>query len=379
MRILRGRDLNCGDFSDYADLRRIDLSGAHLRSAEFRDAKLEGISFTGALLQGAFLDGAELQGASLDAAELQDASLHNARLQGASLDYAKLQGASLDRAQLQGASLIRAQLQGASLDRAQLQGASLDFARLQGASLVSARLQGASLTDAQIQGAFLNNAQLQGASLNGAKLQGASLSSAKLQGVMLDNASLGNAILSGVSIWGAREALCVNARITDLIYEAVIDVGEARRNEQNPASPDEIEKLISEWVAQIPGEKKEAVRKKLRQRLTPAKDDTELAEAWRRCEDESRKISQEEFDGRYVTVLRAEVCDAENNGAAIGSVVARNLISKNKARHEFNSNLAHALLGEDGKPCTAAKDYDQDTKTILREAASPPPAKAAPK
>src|SRR6185295_4666901 len=131
-RILRGRDLNCGDFSDFADLRRIDLTGAQLTNASFIQSKLQGATLRDAQLQGASLRFAQLQGASLFAAQLRDASLFAAQLQGASLNRAQLQGASLFAAALQGASLDEAQLQGASLDRARLQGASLDGAQLQG-------------------------------------------------------------------------------------------------------------------------------------------------------------------------------------------------------------------------------------------------------
>ncbi len=114
-RIRRERDYNCGDFSEYADLRRVDLSGALLRDADFKNTKLEGASLAGVQLQGASLEGAQLRGASLDSAHLQGASLDRAQLQGASLANAQLQGASLDAVYLQGASLL-----GANLDHAML-------------------------------------------------------------------------------------------------------------------------------------------------------------------------------------------------------------------------------------------------------------------
>jgi uncharacterized protein YjbI with pentapeptide repeats len=130
-RVVRDRDLNCGDFSEYADLRRIDLSGARLRDANFTDAKLEGVSFAQSQLQSASLYGARLQGASLDGAQLQGASLNIAELSGASLNGADLRGASLNGADLRGASLHDAKLQGAFLRRAKLQGAFLFRALLQ--------------------------------------------------------------------------------------------------------------------------------------------------------------------------------------------------------------------------------------------------------
>jgi uncharacterized protein YjbI with pentapeptide repeats len=144
-RSVRDRDLNCGDFSDFADLRRIDWTGAHLRQANFNDAKLEGATLALTDLQDASLDSAQLQGASLDQAQLQGASLYIAQLQGASLDEAQLQGAYLKGAQLQGASLADAGLQAAFLSVAHLQGAFLDLAELQGASFFAAHLQSVSI------------------------------------------------------------------------------------------------------------------------------------------------------------------------------------------------------------------------------------------
>jgi uncharacterized protein YjbI with pentapeptide repeats len=380
-RILRDRDLNCGDFSDYADLRRIDLSGAHLRNANFQFAKLEGVSFTGAQLQGAFLRAAKLQGASLNRVRLQGAFLSFAALPGASLDRAQLQSASLDGAGLQGASLVLADLQGASLNDADLQGANLASANLQGTFLDRAQLQGASLGFAKLRGASLAEAGLQGASLDHAQLQGASLDGAQLQGASLQDAGLDDAILSGAWIWRAHSANCAGARITDPKNDEIIAV----RGNSKPilATSDEIEKFITGWVSEIPGQgRKDDVRQTLRERLVtdPAKDDTAaLGEVWRGCESESRKMSQEEFDERHVTVLRETVCDAGSDGAAIGGGVAYNWISNEEDRREFSAKLARALLGEGGKPCAPAMDYSERTKTQLRDAAGPPPVTIAPK
>ena len=85
---LRGRDFNCANFSDYADLRRVDLAGASLRGASFYGSKLQGASLDKAQLQGAFLNFAQLQGASLDSAQLQGADLRQARLTEAVLSRA---------------------------------------------------------------------------------------------------------------------------------------------------------------------------------------------------------------------------------------------------------------------------------------------------
>jgi uncharacterized protein YjbI with pentapeptide repeats len=373
-RILRDRDLNCGDFSDYADLRRMDLSGAHLRSADFQTSKLDGISFTGSRLTGALFDSAQLKGASLRRAELQGASFTFADLQGASMSDAQLQGASFILTGLQGAALDDAKLQGAVFEVADLQGASLNDASLQGASLDGAELQAASLGRAKLQGASLRRTQLQGAFLNGTKLQGASLNDAKLQGASLRNAGLNDAILSGAWIWGARDANCANARVTDPKNDAPVGVSD----ELGPKTSDQIEKIITMWIAKIPeGRRKENAHKMLRERLTVTEGDiAALGEAWRRCESEAQKISQDEFEDRHIAVLRGTVCDAESDGAAIAKGVLRNWLFQGDEKRGFDAKLAHALLGDDGKPCAPAKYYDEYTKTRLRRAAGEPPATA---
>jgi hypothetical protein len=163
-----------------------------------------------------------------------------------------------------------------------------------------------------------------------------------------------------------------------------------------PATPDQIEPAITEWITEIPEEpRKEHLRKLLLERLTtdPAKHNTAaLGEVWLSCENESRKVSQEEFDFRHVAILREVVCDASSDGAAIGRGVARIWIRRRfrlppgfvvkdlkDERREYSAKLARALLGDDGQPCAPAKDYDDDTRTLLREAAGLPPVAIAPK
>jgi uncharacterized protein YjbI with pentapeptide repeats len=358
-RILRGRDFNCGDFSSYADLRRIDFSRADLREANFTGSKLEGVSFSKS----------QLQGASFIAAQLQGASLDGAHLQGGDFRVAGLQGASLQDTNLQGADLRLAQLQGAILDRAQLQGASLNDAELQGTTLDGAKFQGASLNGAQLQGSILDHAQLQGASLNGTQLQGASFV----------DTGLDNAILSGAWIWRASLETCGGARITHPRNDAVILVGFPRKKDPVPID-DQLADFIEESAAKIAGVKsQERVRRILRKRLTTdaSKDNDVLAKVWLDCE--SRNVAPQEFDDRHVIALRAAVCDASSDGASIGKGVARNWISKDQDRREFSIKLARALLGEDGTPCASAKYYDDRTKALLRDASGVLPAAIAPK
>jgi uncharacterized protein YjbI with pentapeptide repeats len=219
-RLLRERDFNCADFSEFADLRRVDFTNTSLRGALFELSKL--------------------QGASLADAQLQGASLANAQLQGAYLIAAHLQGASLNYAQLQGADLQGAQLQGADLDHAQLQGASLADAQLQGANLQGAQLQGARLHGAELQGADLDYAQLQGASLANAQLQGASLSVATLTG---------SALLSA-AVWRARNASCRDAHVQDSKYDPIIRFHPGPNNSVH-ATPEAAAKFIDDAVIGI--------------------------------------------------------------------------------------------------------------------------------
>ena len=377
---LRGRDFNCADFSDYADLRRVDLTDASLRGASFNGSKLQGVTFEKAQLQGASLEKTQLQGASLDKAQLQGASLDRAQLQGASLDRAQLQGASLHFAQLQGASFWGAKLQGASLFGAQLQGASLNAAQLQGASLKWAKLQGASLIYAQLQGASLEFVQLQGASLNAAQLQGANLS----------DAALTEAVLSEAAVWHTRNGDCEGASIQGSKYDAIIQFDFWRPAKSIQATPDATAKFIDDATAGIPGTKiKQQAINRMRAGLIvdPAKDDTaQIAKVWHICEEESAKVSQAEFDKKHATFLRDLVCNAEESRQAIAKGIIRKWIAvaeslflpNQEHRDAVRAQLARGLLGEDGKPCAATKDLDEADVKKLRAAIARAPKPTSP-
>lgn len=358
-RRLRGRDLNCGDFSDYADLRRVDLTGAYLRGAMFQNAKLQGASLVGTHLQGAFLIDAQLQGASLD----------NAQLQGAYLSEAQLQGASLDKAQLQGANLFITQLQGASLSGARLQGAYLLGAQLQGAYLEDTRLQGATLNDTQLQGASLKFARLQGAFLQAAQLQDASLSHTSLQGASLYNADMDRSILSFMWIWRAENAACWKARVFSPLPDAVIDKGEQDDDEPVPATPEKIAKFIKDSVADIPNaERRENVANTMRTRLVvdSAADDTlAIASRWADCYEKTRKIPEDKFDQEHAASLRDLVCNATSNREEIARGIIRNWISNDDSLRDYSTRLARGLLGRDGRECDATRDFGEKTKIHL--------------
>jgi uncharacterized protein YjbI with pentapeptide repeats len=384
--LFRDRNFNCGDFSEFADLRHVDFSGARLRSARFKNSKLDGAVLDRAQLQGASFEEAHIIGASLKEAHLQGASLTLAELDSANLDLAELQRASLVRTRLAGASLSGAQLQGASLFDTQLQGASLWNAQLQGASLLRAMLQGALLTGAQLQGAFISGSKLQGALLNRANLAGAFVgesdvgakSIAELQGVSLKDAVLDHTILSRVRVWRTRDANCLGARVIDPDSSAVI--GQRANGALIPAMKDEIEKLIASSTSKIPElmNRKELMAKSMYTRLVvEGNDDTEtLAGVWHQCA--SAVDNEKDFDDRHIDILRKLVCDAKDS-SPISFGITRNWISDDHQRVEFKSKLAQVLLDEDGRLCAATKRYDEWTIKRLRAAASPPPAQPAPK
>jgi len=110
----------------------------------------------------------------------------------------------------------------------------------------------------------------------------------------------------------------------------------------------------------------------------PTKDDSAArAEAWLECAEASGKISQEDFESAHAALLRDLVCQADD-GRAIGRGIANNWLSGDSSisRQEYSPQiataLARSLLGEDGKECPVAKDYDESTKRLLRAAAGPP-------
>ncbi|WP_338829113.1 pentapeptide repeat-containing protein [Bradyrhizobium sp. 27S5] len=371
-RIFRDRDLNCSDLAD-SDLRRVDLTAAQLVGANLNRADLRGAS----------IDFANLRRASLHRADLRNASLKHARLHSASLMGAQLQGAFLEAAMAYGANLSAANLDGAYLRLAMLSGAILS-GTLRGANLQSAKLQGANLSSAWLEGALLDYAELQGASLFEARLGGASLVRAQLQGADLRSIRLTDAKI-GAAVWRAQLPLgflfrpeCGGAHVQEIdsasiiqFYydEKLIDLnGEEVRPIQ--ATPEAISSFIEESVSYIlDSEVKETVKNRMRYRLIvdPIDDDV-LAKEWAECKKASTQIPQVEFDKRHADFLRDLACDANVSRNAIAKGIISNWISVEKDRRDFSAQLARGLLGEGGKHCFAAKDFDEDDKEKLREA-----------
>jgi hypothetical protein len=82
-------------------------------------------------------------------------------------------------------------------------------------------------------------------------------------------------------------------------------------------------------------------------------------------------------------VLRSIVCDAKYNVEAIAQGIVRNWVSISRgfpSRRDFSARLARGMLGEDGRACATAREYDKETTESLHFFAnlSPAPARGAP-
>ena len=198
-----------GWFPDFEcqEIRKIDLTGAHLPRVQLQGSKLYAVILREAGLWEADLRGADLSESWLKRAKLNNAKLQKAVLRGASLTEADLNGASLTEADLTGANLIDTDLSKVeSLSGANLkdmlysskqhfpEGTDLSAAILvgPGTNLKSADLEGhnlarINLTRINLRGANLRHANLQEADLTGANLIDADLSRANLSGAILNN------------------------------------------------------------------------------------------------------------------------------------------------------------------------------------------------
>ena len=174
------------DLSD-ADLRDVDLSGAHLSDALMRKVDARGARFAGASLNAAYLREARLAGADLTRAELEGANLAEAELDDACLFDAIAYRASLNGALARRADLRKVGLSGADLSFADLSDADLREAALNGAALREADLTNADLRGADLSGAQLVETQLQGANLSGCQVYGVSAWNVGLAGTRQDD------------------------------------------------------------------------------------------------------------------------------------------------------------------------------------------------
>ena len=90
----------CDENLSDADLREVNLSGAHLVQADLCRADLRGANLFRASMSGTDLIGADLRGANLCGVELCYANLHEANLCGVDLKEVNLEGAILHRTDL---------------------------------------------------------------------------------------------------------------------------------------------------------------------------------------------------------------------------------------------------------------------------------------
>jgi uncharacterized protein YjbI with pentapeptide repeats len=134
----------------YAELIKINLSGANLSSMQLEGANFAGGNLTNADLTGTDLSKTNLTGANLTNANLIDANLIEANLTGAVLTNAKLINADL-----MNVNLTKANLTGANLTKTDLTGANLTSA-----NLTNANLTGADLTDVNLTNATIDKRQL---------------------------------------------------------------------------------------------------------------------------------------------------------------------------------------------------------------------------
>jgi uncharacterized protein YjbI with pentapeptide repeats len=376
---LRGRDLNCGDFSDGADLRRVDLTGAQLRGASLRSVKL----------QGASLNDAKLQGASLNGAQLQGAFLNRAQLQGSSLESAQLQGASLDSAQFQRASLARAKLQEASLNSANFNGANLEYALLLGVFLVDTEFQGAVLDHAQLYAAYFKRAKLQGVSFVSAGLQGAifddvnlrgaSFARARLQGSgITDNSNLSLADFSYAFLWHTARSVCDEFLANNTNLEPIVGNDIGNPGKYLDATSEGLETLITRILEQGTLEQgtanfKNSIRKTLQQRLSPTfqKESTSNSDFWQRCAENVKDKYQEKLANYLVDLA----CNDDSIERDIATGIARNRVIRELYVDDTSGDLsrpaanfiARSLLGLDGKTCPGADKLDAMTKEQLKK------------
>jgi uncharacterized protein YjbI with pentapeptide repeats len=376
---LRGRRLEGASLA-FADLRKVDFTGARLRDAVFVGADLRNTKFecswTGtrlecadlrgadlreAKLQGASLDGARLTRAILIMAQMQGASLRKAQLQGAWLQGAQLEGASLDEALLWGAQLDNTSpwfLHGASLDGAQLQGASLNFAQLQGASLDKAQLQGASLDKAQLQGASLASTQLQGASLVGAQLQGAVLVNTQLQGASLVGTQLQEASLIRIFVWRANtwdrkgEGALVSEPEYQPKYHLLGCAFEPWGCDWSAGAFTELTQLIKRQVPKGDRQDKALNRIEILDPAKPWPDELEEEKAW--ADLVRLSPSPDVYEKALAVRLREMGCDANLGPYVISGFI----LNPNNARFPWDSPqwnaLAAAFLDEAHCPATRA-------------------------
>lgn len=365
-RNFRHRDLSCANFQ-FADLRRVDLTGAQLFGTSFRSAEL----------QGAALGDSHLSGSDLREARLQGASLTAANASGVDFQDAQLQGAALDGAMLQGSRFVAAQLQGASLSAATLSGATFVEADLQGATLIEARMEGVQLNSANLRGAMIRGARLQGAALHKTNLEGASLERAFLQGTWFDPTDISFANLAGAHVWRSAANGCQNATLDNLQFAPLItkefDV-EKRDFVPVAANAESIAAFIRAIVGALPPHQKDEVEERLKNSLADitASGDAYHESLWRQCQARSRPA---EAERRRLELLKALLCNAKGEPKEVSQGIARGWMDETESV-KTSIALAQLIVKSSVDACLGFKNLPEAERTRIRKLADLPQAQS---
>jgi uncharacterized protein YjbI with pentapeptide repeats len=379
-RLLRGRDLRCGNLAG-VDLRHADLSAAILSGASLKAAHLDGALFSGAILRATVLDYAQLRDAYFAAEEdenVKDADdlLKPADLTGASLQEAQLQGASLEKTRLQGAAFGKAQLQGADLEEADMRGAVLDGARLDGATLRAAHLEAAQMVTVQAVGASFYAANMQAAILGSAYFGGTDFERALLQGTRFNNANLPSSRFVASALWRASNARCDNALVSMPDFGAFLGFefvpGKRGRSGQSvpiKAEAAELEKFIEKTSESVPDSAADLLRSRLRERLSPKSPDPAAEQTekfWNQCAEKTIPTAEQLKNRLYL--YETLICEPTENSRYIAEGIIRlrwRLLDDPNVKA-----LARRLLELDGKPCPGAKDISDQARSELKQSAN---------
>jgi uncharacterized protein YjbI with pentapeptide repeats len=193
---------------EQADLSEADLKEAQLDRTEAKKAKLFGIQLHGAQLQRfsatfADLSQADLSFARASHADFKQATLANANLEGALLCAARFVGADLKNARFCRADLSGANFSSATIEDADFTGANLTSATMSGLKLRTARFDGAQFCSAALEMCDLEQMQLPGANFEGAKLTGAYLTGSQMPRARFRGANLKSTGLAEIQWEGA--------------------------------------------------------------------------------------------------------------------------------------------------------------------------------
>jgi uncharacterized protein YjbI with pentapeptide repeats len=355
IRILRGRNYDCGDFR-YTDLRRITFDESSFLGAKLDFADLRGVT----------LNGVQLQSASLKYAQMSGAQIRG-RLEGAELVGATLFGTDLSGSTLQGAVFYDARLGGAILDSVYAQGANFRLADLRGASLIRSNIQGGVFAQAKLAGANLSNAALQAADFDGANLEGVMFFGSQLQGATFNGSNMMYSLVHSANLWrSSGEGIdCIHRapRINNPRLEALVD------------GPRTASEFVERVLVDVPLAKKEHTRERLMSRLVaPGTTEGEPTENdLIACAAKAPELSDNLHQFYHANQLSGVGCrDNSGQGFIIKGIYALWIDRTFSELPHLAYRLAGRFLGLDGN-CPATTYLSDGQKDVLREIASGPP------